>query len=127
MITLQGHVIGALVRHFQLAPGALGAPFYGPLSDAGYAAQVARWHESLPAASRLSPKALAVLAAPDLVSDVRVFQGHGSLIRTWVMARFAEKSGPFLLAAREGTRAAARGASADCCAAGSAGTSSAAL
>ena len=102
MITLQRHVIGALVRHFQLTPGALGAPFYGPLPDAGYAAQVAQWYESLPPASRLSPEAFAVLAAPDLVSDVRVFQGRGSLTRTWAMARLGEKPGPFLLAAPQG-------------------------
>jgi len=102
MITLQRHVIGALVRHYQLTPGALGAPFYDLPPDPGYAAQVAQWYESLPLANRLAPEALAVLAAPDLVADVRVLQGRDSVTRTWAMAAFRDTPGPFLLTAPQG-------------------------
>lgn len=102
MITMQRHILGALVRHHQLPQTALGAPFFDIPPDPGYAAQVAEWHDSLPAESRISPEALAVIAAPALVSDVRVFQGRNSLTRTWAMAAYSDKSGPFLLAASLG-------------------------
>jgi hypothetical protein len=102
MITMQRHVIGALVRHYQLTPGAIGVPFYDLPPDDGYAAQVAQWYESLPPTHQLPREALNLLAAPDLVADVRIFQGRDSLIRTWVMTGFGAKAGLALLTAPQG-------------------------
>ncbi len=102
MMTFDRHIIGALVRHHQMAPGALGAPFYDIPPDPAYAQQVAQWHQAQPADAKLSPQALAVLAAPDLVADIRSLSGRDSIIHTWAMSRADCQPGPILLTAAKG-------------------------
>jgi hypothetical protein len=99
MLTLDRHVIGALVRHQQLVPGALGAAFYDVPPDPGYIQQVAQWHQAQPASAKLSPEALKILAAPDLVADIRALTGRDSLLRTWALSRVDLQPGPIVLAA----------------------------
>jgi hypothetical protein len=101
MLTLDRHVIGALVRHQQLVPGALGVSFYDIPPDPGYIQQVAQWHQSQPASAKLSAEALKILAAPDLVADIRALTGKDSLLRTWALSRTDCQPGPILLAATE--------------------------
>jgi hypothetical protein len=102
MTTFDRHVIGALVRHHQIPPGALGAPFYDIPPDPAYVQQVAQWHQAQPAPSKLSPQALAVLAAPDLVADIRSLTGRDSMIHTWALSRHDLQPGPVLLIAPKG-------------------------
>ncbi|MCW5966702.1 MAG: zinc ribbon domain-containing protein [Bryobacterales bacterium] len=102
MMTFDRHVIGALVRHQQLAPGALGAPFYDVPPDPAYVQQVAQWHQAQPADAKLSPQALAVLATPDLVADIRSLTGRDSMLHTWALARADCQPGPILLMAPKG-------------------------
>lgn len=102
MMTFDRHVIGALVRHQQLVPGSLGAPFYDIPPDPAYVQQVAQWHQAQPADGKLSPQALAVLAAPDLVADIRSLTGRDSIIHTWALTRADCQPGPILLMAPKG-------------------------
>lgn len=99
MLTLDRHVIGALVRHHQLVPGALGAAFYDLPPDPGYIQQVAQWHQAQPASAKLSAEALKILAAPDLVADIRALTGRDSMLHTWALSRVDFQPGPILLAA----------------------------
>ncbi len=102
MMTFDRHVIGALVRHQQLPPGALGAPFYDIPPDPAYVQQVAQWHQGQPTDAKLTPQALALLAAPDLVADIRSLTGRDSMVHTWAMSRADCQPGPLLLAAAKG-------------------------
>ena len=86
MIAIQPYVVGALVRHFGFRRTALSAALMDVPEDAGYAAQVASWYESLPARERLGMGELRLLAAPDLLADIRVLRGDRSLVRFLLIA-----------------------------------------
>lgn len=87
MIRLQNYVIGALVKYYAVERTALGAAFIEEPADMQYAAQVAAWYASLAPEQRLPIEALRVLAAPDLLADIRVLRGRDSLTRTCYLAK----------------------------------------
>lgn len=101
MIRLQTYVIAALVRHNGLRRSALSAALFEDIEDPAYSAQVAAWHDALPADRQLSRAALELLAAPDLLADVRILHGAERLTRFWVLAR---TGGSCLLAAPAGNQ-----------------------
>jgi len=101
MITMHRQMLGALVRHFNLPQGLLGAAFMDQPADPGYAAQVAQWHSALPEAEKIPLSALKVLAEPALVADVRAFLRRETLIRTWAVCGAAGEC-PLVLAAASG-------------------------
>lgn len=102
MLTIERHVLGALARHLNVKAGALGGAFLDEVEDAAYAAQVGAWWASLRPEDRLSQDAIASLARPALVADVKVMQGRDSLIRTWAVSGEGGGPGPLVLAAAEG-------------------------
>lgn len=98
MIRMQPYVIAALVRHYGLRRSALSGGLFDEMHDPAYAAQIGAWHESLPPDHRLPREHLAVLAAPDLLADVRIVHGIEKLTRFWLLARHGNGQGCLLAA-----------------------------
>lgn len=102
MMTIQRHVLGALVQRMRLTPGALAKAFLEEVTDAEYVKQVGEWWMGLPEEERIKLDAVAALARPALVADVKVIQGRDSMIRTWAISGEGDKPGPLVLAAAQG-------------------------
>ena len=98
MIRMQPYVIAALVRHYGLRRSALSGGLFDEMHDPAYAAQIGAWHESLPADHRLTHEQLALVAAPDLLADVRILHGTERLTRFWLLARQGNGGGCLLAA-----------------------------
>lgn len=101
MIRMQPYVIAALVRHYGLRRSALSGGLFDEMQDPAYAAQIGAWHESLPADHRLAREQLALLAAPDLLADIRIVHGVDKLTRFWLLARQGNGGGCLLAAPQE--------------------------
>ncbi len=98
MIRLQPYVIAALARHYALRRSALSGGLFDEMHDPAYAAQVGSWYESLPEEHRLSRGHLALLAAPDLLADVRIMHGLDKLTSFWLLAPHGGGQGCLLAA-----------------------------
>jgi len=98
MIRMQPYVIAALARHYGLRRSALSRALFDEVEDASYAAQVGAWYESLPPNNRLGQQHLAVLAAPDLLADVRILHGRERLTRFLLLAQLETSGGACVLA-----------------------------
>jgi hypothetical protein len=102
MMTIQRHVLGALVQRMRLTPGALGKAFFDEVTDTEYVKQVGDWWMGLPEQERIRLDAVAALARPALVAGVKVIQGRDSMIRTWAVSGEGGQPGPLVLVASEG-------------------------
>ena len=98
-LTIPRPAAGALAKHLGLALGSLGAPFIQASEDAANNASVIQWWNSLGPTQRNLREALAILAAPVVVADIRSLFQKSSLIRTCALTGSLESHAPWVLLA----------------------------